>query len=165
MSLSVFTLPPPRSVGQPNPPGNVNSLVDALAAAGSELNVLNTATAAGGADASGSADSTAAFTAAGSGGGNVLVPPGTYLLNSSAAVALSVAGTIFVGSGKGVTIVKIGGSLSASEAFAITANFCGLRDMSIVGASSTVTSNPAANAIEVTGSPSSARSGMCSSST
>ena len=87
-----FTLPPDnRAVGTGNPPGDMNSVVDALTAApGVVYNVLNAAYS-GGADPTGAADSAtainAALTAAGSGGGGtVYMPPGTYKIGSTLSV-------------------------------------------------------------------------------
>jgi hypothetical protein len=103
-----------------------------------------------GADPTGVADSAAAVNAVPQGGA-IRLPAGTYLLNSSTAITLATAGTWLVGDGPGATIIKIGASFSAAQAINITAASCGVRDLSIVGTSSTVTSNPVASAIEITG--------------
>jgi hypothetical protein len=85
-----FTLPPDtRAVGQGNPPADVNAHTDAFNASGAVYNVLNTAYA-GGADPAGVADSTAAFQAAitaatgtaSQPAQEVIIPPGTYNLNT-----------------------------------------------------------------------------------
>lgn len=80
-----FTLPPDtRAVGTGNPPQDIDNVVDALTASGVGLNVLNAAFA-GGADPTGTADSTAAIQAAlnaATAGQAVLVPPGTYKTNT-----------------------------------------------------------------------------------
>jgi hypothetical protein len=107
-----------------------------------------------GADPTGVADSTAAISnalaAVPSGGQTVYLPAGTYLLNGASALTLSVAGTRLTGAGPG-TVIKIGASFSAAEAVNITADACVVSDLSIVGASTTVTSNPVADAIQLVG--------------
>jgi hypothetical protein len=145
-----FTLPPDtRTVGAGDPPNDINNVVRAANALGATDNVLSTAFA-GGADPTGAADSTAAINAV-TQGGEIRVPAGTYLLNGASAITLTTAGTWLVGDGPGATVIKIGASFSAAAAVAITAAKCGVRNLSIVGASSTTTSNPVANAIEITG--------------
>lgn len=146
-----FTLPPDnRAVGTGNPPADMNAAVDALTALGATDSVLNTAYA-GGADPAGASNSDAAFIAAASSGGLVLIPPGTYVFNGSASI-IPAAGTSFIGCGTGVTILKIGASFSAAQLFNVTNDSCTISGMSIVGNSSTVTSNPVADAIQITGS-------------
>jgi hypothetical protein len=82
-----FTLPPDtRSVGTGNPPADMNALIDAAAAMGTVFNVLNAAYA-GGADPGGGADSTPAFAACmaaatAAHGAEMIIPPGTYNLNT-----------------------------------------------------------------------------------
>lgn len=85
------------------------------------------------------------------GGGIIYFPPGSYLLNGSAGLSLSVAGTLLVGAGAENTKILIGASFSDTAAVKITANNCQVRDLSLSGASGTTTSNPVANGIEVTG--------------
>lgn len=144
------TLPPnTRAFGSIDPANDIDGLVDAITAMGSGDNAQNPAFS-GGADPSGVADSTTAINAVPQ-GGIVKLPAGTYLLNGASALALSTAGTWLVGDGVGATIIKIGASFSAAQVIAITASGCGVRNLSIVGASSTTTSNPVANAIEITG--------------
>ena len=82
-----FTLPPDtRAINDPNPPEDMNNVVDALNAMGAVQNVLN-ATYSGGADPTGINDSQPAFQAAinalPTGGGSIWVAPGTYKFNSS----------------------------------------------------------------------------------
>lgn len=84
-----------------------------------------------------------------SGGGVAYLPAGTYLLNSASALALSIAGSRLVGDGIGATTIKIGGAFSAAQVVSIAAPDCGVCDLSIVGASHTVASNPICNGIEV----------------
>src|SRR6266568_5306768 len=78
-------LPPDtRVIGSPNPPADVDGLVDAVTAMGAALNVQNPVF--GTCDPTGSADSTAAFqacmTAAVATGAEMVIPPGTYNLNT-----------------------------------------------------------------------------------
>lgn len=75
---------------------------------------------------------------------------GTFYMGGSSAVSLATAGTEVAGSGNGTKLQIVAG-FSAAEVFAVTANSCTIRDLAIVGASSTITSNPACNGIEVTG--------------
>lgn len=108
-----FTLPPDnRAIGTGNPPADMNAVVDALIAAGATYNVLNAAYA-GGADPTGSSDSAAAVqaavTAIGAGNtGVVLLPPGTYRLNSG--ITVSQAGIYLLGAGTWATTVMYYGS-------------------------------------------------------
>lgn len=110
---------------------------------------------AGGAVGDGLADDTAALTAAlaavPAAGGTVYLPAGSYLLSGATALSLATAGTVLRGAGADATKIVIGSSFTGSSAVAITAYNCQLADLSIVGASSTTTSNPAANAITITG--------------
>lgn len=144
--LAPFTLPGPQKPFSGDPAGDANQLVAGLLAAGAGSNVLNTAAAFGGADTTGARDSTPAFTAAASGGGHVTIPPGRYLLGAAAAAALAAVGTVLAGSGKGVTTLVCEG-----PAIAVTADFCGVYDLSMVGPTATVAANPAGDAITVTG--------------
>lgn len=85
LSIQPFTLPGTRSVGDPDPPADMNTVVTALIAMGAPGNVMN-ANFAGGADPTGTNDSTAAFGSAvsyyQSTGQPVIVPPGTYKVSS-----------------------------------------------------------------------------------
>jgi Pectate lyase superfamily protein len=143
-------VPTNRAVGTGNPPGDMNNTSLELAAMGGTYNVLNTAYA-GGADPTGSNDSTAAINDALAIGGPVFLPAGTYLLNGSSALSMAVAGTRLYGAGYGQTTIKIGGSFSAAKAVSIGADYCQVDNLSIQGASSTVTSNPACTGIEISG--------------
>jgi hypothetical protein len=111
-----YTIPPDnRSVGSGNPPADMNDVSDVLTGSGAGLNVLNTALA-GGADPTGTADSTAAFQAAidalPAGGGKIKVPgfvPGTttpavYNINEGA--LQPVPGMWLTGDGYGCATVQ-----------------------------------------------------------
>jgi hypothetical protein len=104
----------------------------------------------------GATDDTAAIqnaiNALSSTGGVVYLPAGTYLLNGTSALSLASAGVRLLGDGTVTSVIKIGSSFTAPEAIAITADSCRVSDLSIVGASSTIASNPACNAVEITGS-------------
>ena len=152
MALVPYTLPPnTQQAYGGDPAGDANAMLNALAALGASNTVLSKGFN-GGADPTGATASDAAFAAAALVGGQLVVPPGTYLMNGAAAVSLAVAGTKLIGCGTDVTKIKIGGSFTGPQAFAIIADACTIADLSIVGNSSTVTSNPVANAIEITGS-------------
>lgn len=85
MTLQPFTLPDPdKEVGDPNPPGDVNNLINGEIAAGTYYNVMN-ADFGGGADPSGDTDSTTAIQDAlnaASGGQIVVLPAGFYLYSA-----------------------------------------------------------------------------------
>ena len=155
MNAPIFTpVPATRAVNDPNPPVDMNNTSNELAAIGAGYSVMNT-TYGGGADPTGGTDSSGALAdavaALPSAGGLVTFPAGTFLMEPATAIAMAVAGTHILGAGRGATILKIGGTLSAAQLFAITANYCTISGLSIIGASATITSNPAANAIELTG--------------
>ncbi|MEE4540999.1 glycosyl hydrolase family 28-related protein [Streptomyces sp. V4-01] len=110
---------------------------------------------AGGAVGDGVADDTAAIQAAlaavPASGGVVYLSAGTYLLNGAAALSLATAGTILRGAGAEATKIVIGAGFSGTAAVAISAYNCQVSDLSIVGVSTTTTSNPAADAIRISG--------------
>jgi hypothetical protein len=84
-----------------------------------------------------------------SGGGTVYLPAGTYLMNSSAVLSLATAGTRLMGAGPKATTLKIGASFSGAEVINVASHDITVRDLAIVGASSTISSNPACNGIEI----------------
>jgi hypothetical protein len=108
-----------------------------------------------GADPTGTTDSTTAINNAlasvSSPGGTVYLPAGIYKVNTSTALALSTAGTVIRGDGPNASLISIGSSFGAAEAVSVNAISCSVQDLGIVGASSTVTSNPACNGIELNG--------------
>lgn len=108
-----------------------------------------------GAVGDGVTDDTAAFQAAANAmtsGGVVFVPPTTngYLFNS-ATISINNAGVVFMGQGPEVTKLIIGASFTGAALFTFNAYSGQVKDLSIVGASSTTTSNPVANGIEIVG--------------
>ncbi len=105
-----------------------------------------------GVDSTGATDSTTAIQNAinAAGSGTVVLAKGTYLLNS-AALTLSNAGCTVRGEGPAATVVSIGASFSGAAAFVTTAANCSIADMTIAGASSTTTNNPACDAIDLNG--------------
>jgi hypothetical protein len=141
--------------GQENAPTQGQELVAISNTATSwvtrDLNVL-----AFGATGNGTTDDTAAIQSAinavGSQGGRVYFPStsGGYLLNSSA-LTVSTANTILAGAGAENTFLIIGSSFTGAEAIDVTAYNCQVQDLSIHGNSSTTTSNPVANGIEISG--------------
>jgi hypothetical protein len=118
------------------------------------LNVRSPAYATG-AKGDGTTDDTAALQAAlaavPASGGVVYLPAGTYLLNGASALSLATTGTILRGAGAEATKLVIGASFSGASAVAISAYNCQITDLSIVGVSTTTTSNPAADAIKISG--------------
>ncbi|MER6382100.1 glycosyl hydrolase family 28-related protein [Streptomyces sp. NPDC001118] len=108
-----------------------------------------------GAVGNGTADDSAAVTAAvaavSSNGGVVYFPAGTYLINSGTGLTLATAATTLRGTGAEASKLVIGSGFTGSSLLSITAYNCQVSDLSISGASSTTTNNPACNAITVTG--------------
>lgn len=119
-----FTLPPDtRAVGTGNPPADMDAVIDTLSAMGATYNVLDAAYA-GGADPTGTTDSTAAIQAAlnaipyvtsndgssilGAAKATLLIPvtPGgaTYLINSGPLVLPTGLSVRITGSGDGVVL-------------------------------------------------------------
>ena len=88
-----------------------------------------------GADNTGATDPTTDINDALANGGVTYLPAGTYKLNGSSALALSVAGTVLCGDGYGLTKIEIGSSFSGTEAVSVAAANCTVRDLAIVGAS------------------------------
>lgn len=99
-----FALPPDtRATGTGSPAADMDAVIDAVTAMGAGMNILNAAFA-GGADPTGTNDSTAAIQAAGNAvlatglAGRVLIPPGTYKMATTA-----------TWSSPGVTLYPLGG--------------------------------------------------------
>lgn len=96
-----------------------------------------------GVDPTGVSDSTSGIQAcinAASSGGIAWGPPGTYLISSQ--LALSNPGTYLDGMGM-KTVLQMSGSFSGSSPVSITADWCGVRNMRIVGGPNTSSaSNP-----------------------
>lgn len=83
-------------------------------------------------------------------GGRAVLQPGTFYFGGSSALSMSTASTMIQGAGIG-TQLQITAGFSAAEVISVAANSCTVRDLGIVGASSTVASNPACNGIELNG--------------
>ena len=127
MTAPTFTpVPATRTVGEADPPGDMNNTSNELSAIGATYSVMNTAYS-GGANPNTAADSSAAFAAALAAlpatGGVVTAPAGTFSMANASALAMSTAGSHLVGAGRGATVLQISGSLSASQLIAITANY------------------------------------------
>jgi hypothetical protein len=147
-----FTLPPDtRAVGTGNPPADMNAVVDALTAQGTASNILNAAYA-GGADPTGTADSTAAFNDAvaalptitlhdsGTSGtalavpqGTIIIPAGTFKFGSSGTDPVNVGpcvNVIYVPlTGASVTITNAELHVnSAGSGLTSSQNFAGVYD-------------------------------------
>lgn len=105
-----------------------------------------------GAKGDGSTDDTtaiqAAITAANATGGTVFLPPGTYKISS--VLTLSTANVMLRGAGAS-SIIQPSSSFSDTNIIDITANTCGVLDLQIAYANTTYSSNPAADAIQITG--------------
>lgn len=123
-----------------------------LAAAG-VLDWLNAKNPAYGATGNGTTDDTtaiaAALTAAGS-AGTVYLPAGSYLLNGSSGLTVP-GGVRLTAAGHGAVSLVIGTSFTGSAVLTMGGDGAAADNFSIVGASSTLTSNPACNGIELTG--------------
>lgn len=92
-----------------------------------------------------------AINAAAVAGGTVYFPPGTYLINSGTGLTISGVAVTLMGAGVGASILNMGASFAGTSLINITANNGEIRDISIHGANTTTTSNPAAHAITNTG--------------
>ena len=146
------------SVGTLSTATALASADSASAASSSEegVNWLNVMDAPFNATENGTTDDTAAIQAAidalGTSGGTVYLPatPVGYLLDSSA-LALTTPGTVLRGDGPENTKLLIGAGFVGTAAVELTAYNCQVRDLSINGASSTTTSNPVCNAVEISG--------------
>jgi len=92
-----------------------------------------------------------AATAANAAGGIIYFPPGQYLINSGTGFTLSGAGVTIQGSGTDSTRIVIGASFTGTSLFSVTGNSGTIRDISIHGASTTTTTNPAAHGVTATG--------------
>jgi hypothetical protein len=122
-----FSLPPDtRSVGQGNPPADMNGVVDTLNASGAQFNVCNAAYA-GGADPTGVADSTAAIQAAlnaTTAGQPTALPVGTFLISAPITMAsgdelLGSHGSKHVLTG---TVLKLSASFAGAAAIILAPN-------------------------------------------
>ena len=147
-----------RAVGTGNPPADMNNVNDVLIGMGFLHNVTNTAWA-GGADPAGVADSTAAIQAALTAalpGQTVFLPQGTYKI--SAPLTMSTQNVTLAGTGLGNTnktgasVLLISSVFTGNAAVAITGFGCQVLNLCVFGTSTTVTSNPLANGVEITGS-------------
>lgn len=105
-----------------------------------------------GATGNGSTDDTSAIQSAinaASGGGVVFFPPGTYKITTP--LSMSHQGTRLLGTGL-LSIIQPSSGFSGANMITITANFCGVAGFSIQYANPTYSSNPTADAIQITGS-------------
>ena len=96
-----------------------------------------------GADPTGATDSYAAFTDAIAAAWFVVIPPGTYLVNSSVSRP---AGVTIVGMGRAKTIVKAGGNFPVFETTGSSTNVLvggGVQNMTLIGTYGTTNTNTA----------------------
>lgn len=90
----------------------------------------------------------AAISAAGSAGGTIYFPPGTYNIKSP--ITITNSGVALVGSGVQASIIQPDAAFTGAAAIILTgANFCKIQDLSFIGISSTYSSNPACDAIQL----------------
>lgn len=89
----------------------------------------------------------AAVTALGGNGGTVYFPPGAYRLNSSSPITLPAA-TSLVGASPEASTILIGSSNTATTAVDVTGDYAQIKNLTIRGTSSTVSSNPTAFGIQ-----------------
>lgn len=81
-------------------------------------------------------------------GDAVYLAAGTY--NLTAPLNFTNPNTILIGDGP-ATVLQITGTFTGSNIINITANYCGVTNLTIQGASTTYSNNPAADAIQITG--------------
>lgn len=93
----------------------------------------------------------AAIAAIPAGGGVVYLPAGSYLLTGSAPLNLSIVGTTLRGAGPEATKLILGSTYSSSSMVGILTDDCKVEELSFVGGISTISSNPFARAIGVSG--------------
>ena len=119
MTTPFTPVPATRTAGSGSPAADMNSTSLELAAMGGTHNVLNAAYS-GGADPTGTSDSTAAINGAISGlpaaGGTVCLPAGTYKISSPLTIT---TGLVLAGAGKHATTIT---SAAASSIFNFTGN-------------------------------------------
>jgi hypothetical protein len=82
-------------------------------------------------------------------GGKVYLPPGKYRLDGSNPLNLLVAGTILEGAGALATQIVIDPTFTGAEAIYIAAKNCQVKNLTIIGTSTTTTSNPICDGIKV----------------
>lgn len=87
-----------------------------------------------------------AIAALGGNGGTVYFPPGLYRLGGSTVVTLP-ANTVLQGAGPGASAITIGSSFTGTEAVNVTGDGAQLRDLTIRGTASTVSTNPVAEGV------------------
>lgn len=108
-----------------------------------------------GAKGDGATDDTAAIQAAvnslGSQGGTVYLPPGNYLLSGAGGLNISGNAVTLRGAGAEATKIVVGSGFTGTTAISVTGANAQIIDLSINGASTTTTSNPAAHGITVSG--------------
>ncbi|MEV7975430.1 glycosyl hydrolase family 28-related protein [Streptomyces sp. NPDC086519] len=93
----------------------------------------------------------AAIAAVGANGGTIYLPAGSYLLNGSSGLSIIVNAVTVRGAGAEATKILVGSGFTGSTAISVTGANAQIMDLSVSGASSTTTSNPAAHGIAVSG--------------
>lgn len=152
-----YTIPPDTlTVGSGAPAFDMDHVSDVLSGNGLAFNILNTVW--GTADPTGVADSTAAINAALAAAGpgqNMIAPPGIFRI--SAPLNMATKNVSFNGFGlgntdrTGATVLLIDPGFTGTAVINITAPGCQVNNLCIMGPTTTTTSNPIANGIEITG--------------
>jgi len=93
----------------------------------------------------------AAITAVAATGGVVYFPPGTYRLNGATGLNITGNAVTLRGAGAETSTIQIGPGFTGATAISVTAANAQVLDLSVNGASTTTTSNPAAHGITVSG--------------
>jgi hypothetical protein len=83
-------------------------------------------------------------------GGHALLRTGTFYIGGSATLALPVTGSWLSGAGYGTTLQVVSG-FTGPDVITPGADGCTISDLAIVGASTTIASNPNADAIQLVG--------------
>ncbi|HEV2412845.1 MAG TPA: glycosyl hydrolase family 28-related protein [Candidatus Saccharimonadales bacterium] len=107
-----------------------------------------------GATGNGTTDDSSAIAsalAAASQGQTVYLPAGSYLFNASTLLTIGTTGLRISGDGPNATKIVIGPTFTGAEVISVTAGYCGIENLSIIGSSSTITNNPVADGILLQG--------------
>lgn len=75
----------------------------------------------------------------------------SYLLNGSVGLTITTDNVVLLGESVNSSTITIGASFTAGAALTITGNNCQVRDLAFFGGNTTTTSNPAADAIKISG--------------
>lgn len=104
-----------------------------------------------GAVGNGVTDDTAALQAAAAAGSPLYLPAGSYLFNGASGLNITGNAVTLRGAGAEATKIILGSGFTGASAITVTGANCQIMDLSVNGASTTTTSNPAAHGITVSG--------------